>query len=80
LGGGGYEISVMPRAWTLAYGIMSNREFPDDLPPAYAAKYGSGTLHDQHKPRPDPRSQDVARRHASLAISELKERIAGLRG
>jgi acetoin utilization protein AcuC len=79
-GGGGYEISVMPRAWTLAYGIMSDREFPEDLPPAYAAKYGSGTLHDQHEPRPDPRSQDVARRHASLAISELKERIAGLRG
>jgi acetoin utilization protein AcuC len=80
LGGGGYEIDVMPRAWALAYGIMSDREFPNELPVAYAEKYGPGTLEDQPKPQPDPRSKDVARRHASRAISELKERIAGLRG
>ncbi len=80
LGGGGYEIGVMPRAWTLAYGIMSDREFPDELPPTYAEKYGPGTLRDQRKPHLDARTKDVARRHASLAISELKEKIAGLRG
>jgi acetoin utilization protein AcuC len=80
MGGGGYEVSVMPRAWTLAYGLMSNREFPDQLPPAYAGKYGKGTLHDQRGPHVEARTKDVARRHASLAIDELKERIAGLRG
>ncbi len=79
-GGGGYEIGVMPRAWTLAYGIMSDREFPDELPPAYAEKYGPGTLRDQRKPHVDARTKDVARRHAELAISELREKIAGLRG
>lgn len=78
-GGGGYEASVMPRAWTLAYGIMSDIEFPDELPPAYAAKYGPGTLRDRDKPHVEPRTKDVARRHAALAISELKEKIPGLR-
>jgi len=80
LGGGGYEIGVIPRAWALAYGIMSDREFPDELPPAYGEKYGPGTLHDQHKPHVDARTRDVARSHASLEISELREKIAGLRG
>ena len=78
-GGGGYEASVMPRAWTLAYGIMSDTDFPDELPPAYAAKYGPGTLRDHDKPHVEPRTKDVARRHAALAISELKEKIPGLR-
>ena len=80
LGGGGYELTVMPRAWTLAYGIMSDREFPDELPPAYAEKYGPGTLRDHRKPDLDARTKDLARRHASLAMSELKEKIVGLHG
>lgn len=79
LGGGGYEIGVMPRAWTLAYGIMSDRNFPDELPAAYAKKYGSGTLHDQKRPQVEPPTKDLARRHAALAISELREKIPGLR-
>ena len=79
LGGGGYETSVMPRAWTLAYGVMSDRDFPDELPAAYAEKYGQGTLHDQRQPHTEPRTKDVARRHASLAIAELRGKIPGLR-
>ncbi len=34
LGGGGYDLSVVPRAWTLAYGVMIERDFPDELPSA----------------------------------------------
>ncbi len=79
-GGGGYELGVMPRAWTLAYGVMSEREFADELPAAYSEKYGTGTLRDQRKPHLDARTRDVARRHAALAIDELRERIAALRG
>ncbi len=79
LGGGGYEPSVMPRAWTLAYGVMSGQEFPDELPPNYARKYGQGNLHDHNTPRVEAATRDIARRHAAKAIAELHERIAGLR-
>jgi acetoin utilization protein AcuC len=79
LGGGGYEVSVMPRAWTLAYGIMSNQEFPDQLPASYAERYGPGTLHDDHKPQVEKTTQDIARRHAAKAIEELRERLPALR-
>jgi acetoin utilization protein AcuC len=79
LGGGGYETSVMPRAWALAYGVMAGREFPDELPRAYATKYGEGSLNDQKKPRVEAATKDMARRHAAKAIGELRQRIPGLR-
>jgi acetoin utilization protein AcuC len=79
LGGGGYEVEVVPRAWTLAYGVMSEQEFPDQLPPPYAEKYGQGTLHDQRKPNTEPATKGIARRHAARVITELRERIPGLR-
>jgi acetoin utilization protein AcuC len=79
LGGGGYEISVIPRAWTLAYGIMAERDFPDPLPASYADKYGPGTLRDHNKPKIEAATKDVARRHAMKAIEELRERIPTLR-
>ncbi len=46
LGGGGYDISVVPRAWTLAYGVMSEQTFEDKLPAAYRERYGGERLHD----------------------------------
>jgi acetoin utilization protein AcuC len=43
LGGGGYNISNVARAWTLAWAVMNGVEVPDELPKAYleeAAKFG----------------------------------------
>jgi len=51
-GGGGYAADVVPRAWTLAYGLMSGQTFPDELPPAYSEQYGPGRLHDTEGPEP----------------------------
>jgi acetoin utilization protein AcuC len=52
LGGGGYAVDVVPRAWTLAYGVMSRQTFPNELPPAYSQRYGPGQLHDTEGPEP----------------------------
>jgi hypothetical protein len=79
LGGGGYEVDVVPRAWTLGYGIMADRGFPDQLPLLYAAKYGRGTLRDHNEPKIEAATKDIARRHAAKAIEELRERIPALR-
>lgn len=51
-GGGGYALDVVPRAWTLAYGVMSGQTFPDELPLAYGERYGHGRLHDTKDPGP----------------------------
>jgi acetoin utilization protein AcuC len=50
LGGGGYDIDVVPRGWTLAYGIMSGQVFGDALPAAYRSRYGGDRLRDQLAP------------------------------
>jgi acetoin utilization protein AcuC len=47
LGGGGYDISVVPRSWSLAFGVMSRQTFPDPLPAAYQAEYGGEWLRDR---------------------------------
>jgi acetoin utilization protein AcuC len=46
LGGGGYDIEVVPRAWALAFGVMAGIDLPDDLPPTYCARYGGEKLRD----------------------------------
>lgn len=75
LGGGGYAVDVVPRAWTLAYGVMSGQQFPDQLPSEYATRYGSGRLHDSHGPALDERTVEQTRAYAEQALADLKERL-----
>jgi acetoin utilization protein AcuC len=43
LGGGGYDIANVARAWTLAWAIMSGIEAPDEIPGAFLRQYpGAG--------------------------------------
>jgi acetoin utilization deacetylase AcuC-like enzyme len=46
LGGGGYDIGVVPRSWALAFGVMSGQTLPDELPPKYRDVYGGQWLRD----------------------------------
>jgi len=44
LGGGGYEISNVARAWTLTWAVMNGIELKEELPDAYlekASKWGT---------------------------------------
>jgi acetoin utilization protein AcuC len=47
LGGGGYDMDVVPRAWTLAFGVMVGQTYPDTLPAQYRERYGGERLHDR---------------------------------
>jgi acetoin utilization protein AcuC len=78
LGGGGYAVDVVPRAWALAYGLMSGQSFPDELPPTYSARYGPGRLHDTQGPALEERVIQETRAHAQHAIAALQEHTQGL--
>jgi len=39
LGGGGYDIANVAKAWTLAWAIMNGVEIPDEIPPDFLEKY-----------------------------------------
>ncbi len=40
LGGGGYDVANVARAWTLAWGIMNDFEIPDEIPPEFIRVFG----------------------------------------
>ena len=78
-GGGGYAIDVVPRAWTLAYGVMSGQSFPDGLPPAYAGRYGPGRLHDVEGPGPVAESvAGETRAYVERNVAVLKAHTKGV--
>ncbi len=74
-GGGGYAIDVVPRAWTLAYGVMSGQSFPDELPSAYIERYGPGRLRDTEGPGPqEERLIKQTRAYVERNVAVLKAR------
>ncbi len=75
LGGGGYDMSVVPRAWTLAVGAMLDVDFPDDLPPSYRNRYGGSKLRDASLPETLPGASDRIRRTVDESIQDLKARL-----
>lgn len=75
LGGGGYDVTVVPRAWALAYGVMSEQDFPDELPPGYVERYGPGHLRDSQGPDIPPGVRGEARRYAEAQVHRLRETV-----
>jgi acetoin utilization protein AcuC len=79
-GGGGYNLDVVPRSWTLAFGTMSGQRFEDVLPESYLSQFGdrhsSPWLHDHNGPGLDPKTLERARHHAEAAVDELRQRLA----
>ncbi len=65
LGGGGYDLQAVARAWTLAFGVMSGQEFPNELPESYRQRYGVASLRD-----PDDVKVDESVRRDSRVFAE----------
>ena len=51
LGGGGYSIQAVARAWTLAFGIISGQDFPDKIPSSYSEQHNVTELTDHQGPK-----------------------------
>ena len=50
LGGGGYDLQAVARAWTTSFGIMLAQQLPDEVPASYRDRYGVSTLSDTAEP------------------------------
>lgn len=74
-GGGGYEISVVARSWALAYGVMLGQEWPDEIPAAFADKYGLRQLRDHKQPSISPADRAAARKHAQETVEQVKRLV-----
>jgi acetoin utilization protein AcuC len=72
LGGGGYAIDVVPRSWTLAFGVMAELSLSDELPDVYREKFGGQWLEDKEEVWIDERTKKYVRRHTERVVAEVK--------
>jgi hypothetical protein len=75
VGGGGYDRTVVPRAWTLAWGIMSNQRFPNELPAEIASDYDPALLHDELEFELTSEQQQQARQAAEAVVESLSQSL-----
>ena len=75
LGGGGYDLQAVAKAWTLAYGVLSEQEFPKELPAAYRDRYGGSTLTDTDEPQVTVSILQDTRAFAEESVSRLQREV-----
>ena len=46
LGGGGYDLQAVARAWALDFAVMSEQQLSAEIPQSYSDRYGVSTLRD----------------------------------
>lgn len=79
IGGGGYDVTVVPRAWTLAFARMAGVDPPEHIPGSEAQHYRRDDepvpLHDATGPKTDEDWLRVTREFAEESVKEIKQRI-----
>jgi acetoin utilization protein AcuC len=87
LGGGGYNIMNVARAWTSAWAIMKGAELSDDLPDGFISKYrhllGKNLKLSEQAPLISSVTRESAQRARQLAdfvVPWIKENIFPLVG
>ena len=79
LGGGGYEITNVARAWTLAWAAMNDVEPPDELPAAFLKRYPldgfrSGRLRDEEYREEGP-SKEMMRNEVETVLTRIRKKV-----
>jgi acetoin utilization protein AcuC len=84
VGGGGYDVTVVPRAWALAFARMANVEAPQRIPESEAQHYRQDdkpvSLHDSNGPKTDEDWLRITRDFAEESVKEIKQRIFKFHG
>ena len=80
LGGGGYDLSAVARAWTLVYGVMLGTEWPDQLPIAFSKEHRVARLRDQLSPEVPSEIRLDARRYMEDVVGAIRQQIFPLHG
>ncbi len=74
LGGGGYNLTVAPRAWSLAYAVAARQDLADAIPAEFAARTGIERLHDP-VPSGIPAPPARARQYAERMVEAVKRHL-----
>lgn len=81
LGGGGYDIANVARAWTLAWAIMNDIEAPEEIPETFLRQYpDAGFLSRKLRDKPfviEGRREEEMRKEVDRVIKYIKEHVTG---
>ena len=75
VGGGGYDMSAVARAWTMDLATMSNINIPDNIPDTYASLPNLTAFNDPIDYRVDPSMRSEIASHNKAAIDEIRRCI-----
>lgn len=77
LGGGGYNLEVVPRMWTLAFAQMAGLEAPEEIPTSQASRYPEtgGLLRDPGPAALAPGEAEVVRGFAARSVERVKRLV-----
>ncbi len=79
LGGGGYDIANVARAWTLAWAIMNDVEAPDEIPREYLDRFaGAGFQNSKLRDEPfiiEGRKKEEMRKEVERVIKYVREHV-----
>ena len=73
LGGGGYHLEVVPRAWALALLIMAGLPIPQELPATLKKLYPGAEIHDISRPAPSAANQRQVNNLVQEVISFVRK-------
>ena len=83
LGGGGYDLQAVARAWTLAYGVLSDQQFSNNIPESYRGEHGVESLADPDDLGLGTQLESDARTFAEASVQTIQRLIFpthGIRG
>ena len=75
VGGGGYDMSAVARAWTMDLATIADFNLPPEIPDSYTSLSNLETFHDSADYRIDPDVRSDIVDHNNAAIEEVKRRI-----
>ncbi len=79
LGGGGYDLQAVSRAWTMAFAAMAGHELRDEVPEAYRNRYGVERLRDEPPTIQDSVTSD-SRMFAEASVQAVHSLVFPLHG
>ena len=80
LGGGGYDLQAVARAWSSAFGVMAGIELPDEIPAAYGERYGVRSLSDPEDLQLTEQVDRDAKSFAESSVRAVRQLIFPMHG
>lgn len=79
LGGGGYDVETVARAWSLAFSVMSGQKLADEIPNTYRTIHNVSSLRDSNLPNIEG-AQKTARTFAEQSVQAVRQMIFPVHG